>query len=118
MRPLVWRRAGYPARGRRETEADHVSHAGRSAKWISRMPETTKPVVQGGGSVIAAEQTYVHTGTFLRLPRSRDLAGIDDVFLGIPLDTATTFRPGARFGPGGIRSGSVQLAELKNFPHG
>lgn len=82
------------------------------------MNDSTKPVIQGGGAVISAEQTYVHTGTFLRLPRSRDLAGVDDVFLGIPLDTATTFRPGARFGPGGVRQGSVQLTELKNFPHG
>jgi agmatinase len=80
------------------------------------MNDTTKPVIQGGGAVILVEQTFSHTGTFQRLPRSRDLAGVDDVFLGIPLDTASTFRPGARFGPSGIRQGSVQ--PWKNFPHG
>lgn len=32
--------------------------------------------------------------------------GFDIAILGIPFDTATTFRPGARFGPYAIRSGS------------
>jgi agmatinase len=47
--------------------------------------------------------------TFMRLPHVTDLAGVDAAAVGIPFDTATSFRPGARFGPEGIRSASVLL---------
>ena len=33
----------------------------------------------------------------------------DIAVLGAPFDTATTYRPGARFGPGGIRNGAQRL---------
>ncbi|MEM6708743.1 MAG: agmatinase, partial [Pseudomonadota bacterium] len=36
----------------------------------------------------------------------------DVVVSGVPFDAATSFRPGARFGPQAIRAASVQLAEL------
>jgi agmatinase len=64
------------------------------------------------------ENTYAGVLSFLRRRYSRDLAGADVVVSGIPLDLATTFRPGARLGPAAIRSASVQLAELKPFPWG
>ena len=76
-----------------------------------------KPAQPASGTLIA-QQTYSNIGTFLRVPSSRDLAQAEHVFLGVPYDTATTFRPGARFGPQGVRQGSAQLAELKSFPHG
>jgi agmatinase len=47
--------------------------------------------------------------TFARLPSVADLAGVDAAVYGIPFDTATTFRPGARFGPEAIRSASALL---------
>jgi agmatinase len=47
--------------------------------------------------------------TFMRLPYVTDLAGVDAAAVGIPFDTATSFRPGARFGPEAIRSASVLL---------
>jgi agmatinase len=47
--------------------------------------------------------------TFMRLPHVTELAGIDAAAVGVPFDTATSFRPGARFGPEGIRSASVLL---------
>jgi len=47
--------------------------------------------------------------TFMRLPHLTDLAGVDAVAVGIPFDTATSFRPGARFGPEAIRSASALL---------
>jgi agmatinase len=47
--------------------------------------------------------------TFMRLPHVTDLAGVDAAAVGVPFDTATSFRPGARFGPEGIRSASVLL---------
>jgi agmatinase len=47
--------------------------------------------------------------TFMRLPAVQDLAGVDAAAVGIPFDTATSFRAGARFGPEAIRSASVLL---------
>jgi len=47
--------------------------------------------------------------TFARLPYRTDLTGIDVAVFGLPFDTATTFRPGARFGPEAIRSASALL---------
>lgn len=55
--------------------------------------------------------------SFLRRRYTRDLAGIDVAVTGIPLDVATTFRPGARLGPQAIRAATVQLNEPL-FPWG
>jgi agmatinase len=47
--------------------------------------------------------------TFMRAPHTTDLAGVDAAVYGIPFDTATSFRTGARFGPEAIRSASALL---------
>jgi agmatinase len=47
--------------------------------------------------------------TFMRLPHVVDVAGVDAAVVGIPFDTATSFRTGARFGPEAIRSASALL---------
>jgi agmatinase len=48
--------------------------------------------------------------TFARLPRLDDVPGSADVaLLGVPFDAGTSYRPGARFGPAGIRAGSKLL---------
>jgi len=60
--------------------------------------------------------TYVDTPSFCRRPLTRDLTGLDAAVLGIPFDAATSFRPGARFGPGAIRRASVQLDHDPHFP--
>jgi agmatinase len=44
--------------------------------------------------------------TFMRAPHVTDLTGVDAAAFGIPFDTGTSFRPGARFGPEAIRSAS------------
>jgi agmatinase len=50
--------------------------------------------------------------TFMRVPTTRDLAYADVAIIGLPMDIGTTHRPGARYGPRGIRDISSQL-----FPH-
>ena len=45
----------------------------------------------------------------MRLPHVTDLSGVDASAVGIPFDTATSFRTGARFGPEQIRSASTLL---------
>jgi agmatinase len=47
--------------------------------------------------------------TFMRSPYVTDLAGVDAAVFGIPFDTATSYRTGARFGPEAIRSASALL---------
>lgn len=49
-----------------------------------------------------------HT-TFARLPRREDVDRADVAVVGVPFDTGTTYRPGARFGPSAIRQGSRLL---------
>lgn len=47
--------------------------------------------------------------TFMRLPGRSDPAELDAAVVGVPLDIGTSNRPGARFGPRGIRDESVLL---------
>ncbi|MCS7146181.1 MAG: agmatinase [Nitrososphaerota archaeon] len=47
--------------------------------------------------------------TFARLPQTRELEGVDALFIGIPFDCGVVFRPGARFGPGAVRQASLLL---------
>jgi agmatinase len=47
---------------------------------------------------ITNEPTYAGATSFMRRKYTRDLTGVDLVVTGIPLDSATTNRPGARFG--------------------
>ena len=64
------------------------------------------------------EMTYGGALSFLRRKYTKDLEGVDIAVSGIPFDAATSFRPGARFGPKAIREASVQLAELLAYPDG
>jgi agmatinase len=56
-----------------------------------------------------AAPRYTGPRTFARCPLVDDPAGVDVAVLGVPFDTATTNRPGARFGPEAIRSASIAL---------
>jgi agmatinase len=47
--------------------------------------------------------------TFARLPYVRTLEDVDLAVIGVPFDTATTYRTGGRFGPNAVRSASVML---------
>ena len=52
---------------------------------------------------------YSGVKTFARCPLVDDPEGVDVAVLGIPFDTATTNRPGARFGPEAVRAASIAL---------
>jgi agmatinase len=47
--------------------------------------------------------------TYMRAPHVTDLTGVDAAVYGIPFDTATSYRAGARFGPEAIRSASALI---------
>lgn len=61
------------------------------------------------------EPTYAGITSFMRRKYTRDLTGVDVAVTGIPLDTATTNRPGARFGPRAIRNASSIMAWEKPY---
>lgn len=57
--------------------------------------------------------------TFAHLPHTRCLthpeAAYDIAILGAPFDTAVSYRPGARFGPRAIRSGSARQTSFRGY---
>lgn len=52
---------------------------------------------------------FVNTGNFMRMPRVSSSEGLDAAILGIPFDTASSYRTGSRFGPSGIRKISAMI---------
>ncbi len=57
---------------------------------------------------------FAGISTYLRLPHTLHLDGVDVAFVGLPFDTGATFRAGARFGPKAIREGSLALRPYYN----
>lgn len=49
---------------------------------------------------------YAGWTTYARLPRLEDVSHADVAVVGVPFDSAVTYRPGARFGPNAIRQAS------------
>lgn len=52
---------------------------------------------------------YAGLGTFARLPLLEEVPRWDVALFGIPFDSGVTYRPGARFGPAGVRQASRLL---------
>ncbi len=50
---------------------------------------------------------FAGVSTFLRLPEHDDPRDVDVMIVGAPFDGGTTYRPGARFGPRGVRQASA-----------
>ncbi len=62
-----------------------------------------------------SEPTYAGAVSFMRRKYTHDLDGVDLVVTGVPLDTATTNRPGARFGPRAIRAASTVISWMRPY---
>jgi len=65
-----------------------------------------KPVQPISGTVLPR---FAGPSTFARLPELRDVPHCDVAIVGIPFDSGTSYRPGARFGPQAIRQASRHL---------
>jgi agmatinase len=65
-----------------------------------------EPIPQVDASVVPR---YAGLRTFARLPTLEQAGRADVAILGAPFDGGTTFRAGARFGPGAIREASLLL---------
>lgn len=61
-----------------------------------------------------SSQPYQGISTFGRRPHTRELAGVDVAILGVPYDSSTSYRSGARFGPRAIREQSLLLWGYNN----
>jgi agmatinase len=51
----------------------------------------------------------------MRLPHQTDLTGVDVALLGVPFDSGTSYRPGARLGPREIRAQSSLIRPYSHF---
>ncbi|MBL78391.1 MAG: agmatinase [Acidimicrobiaceae bacterium] len=69
------------------------------------MSDATNPQPLGGNEM----PRFGGIATFMRLPGTSGPADLDVAVVGVPLDIGTSNRPGARFGPRGIRDESVLL---------
>ena len=65
---------------------------------------------------VKGSPSYAGALSFMRRKYSRDLEGVDVAVVGIPLDIATTNRPGARFGPRAIRAASTGISWERPWP--
>jgi agmatinase len=71
------------------------------------MTEPTPPRYSPADALAAPRYTGIRT--FGRCPYVTDMDGVDVAIAGVPFDTATSFRAGARFGPEAIRANSLLL---------
>ncbi len=58
---------------------------------------------------------FAQPATFMRLPYQTDLSGVDVAMLGVPFDSGTSYRPGARLGPREIRAQSSLIRPYSYF---
>ena len=65
---------------------------------------------------VKGSPSYAGALSFMRRKYSQDLQGVDVAVAGIPLDTATTNRPGARFGPRAVRAASAGISWERPWP--
>lgn len=65
---------------------------------------------------VKGSPSYAGALSFMRRKYTRDLTGVDVAVTGIPLDLATTNRPGARFGPRAIRAATPGISWERPWP--
>ncbi len=65
---------------------------------------------------VEGSPSYAGALSFMRRKYTRELAGVDVAVTGIPLDLATTNRPGARFGPRAIRAVTPGISWARPWP--
>ena len=62
-----------------------------------------------GGITYSENPRYTGLRTFLRAPYENDLHRVDLGLVGVPFDGGVTNRPGARYGPSGVRDASQMV---------
>lgn len=82
----------------------------------NKPPPTDNAFLGSTQSSGSHEPTYGGALSFMRRRYSRDLKDVDLVVWGIPFDSSVTNRPGARFGPQGIRRASAIFDGDPQYP--
>ena len=65
---------------------------------------------------VSTAPSFAGAPSFLRRRYSKELQGVDIAITGIPADSATSNRPGARFGPRAIRAISASVSWSRPWP--
>ena len=73
---------------------------------MKKKNKTKNPIQPVSGTKVPR---FAGPSTFARLPEMRDVESCDVAIVGIPFDSGTSYRPGARFGPQSIRQASRHL---------
>jgi agmatinase len=82
---------------------------------VAAVPYGAETRLGHGSDVLQDEAKFAGLTTFANVPwvhclsKENDIEKYDIAILGAPFDTGTTARPGARFGPTGIRWGSRRI---------
>src|SRR3954471_9879319 len=63
----------------------------------------------------ATSPRFAQPATFMRLPHQTDLTGVDVALVGVPFDSGTSYRSGARLGPREIRAQSSLIRPYSHF---
>ncbi|KAH8099281.1 arginase deacetylase [Cristinia sonorae] len=100
--------------------AHHEMHAGgyggHEQQPLSHDHDQTEWVQKYGAQI---DQTFSGPLSFSHLPYHKCLedtaVDFDIAVLGMPFDTGVSYRPGARFGPFGIRAGSRRQRETRGY---
>ncbi|KKA28777.1 hypothetical protein TD95_002868 [Thielaviopsis punctulata] len=91
------------------------AHAGHHHNSHSAADQPTLEEKWGTDWGFAGIQTFAH------LPHAKCLVEPDFSYdigvIGVPFDTAVSYRPGTRFGPRGIRSGSQRQTPFRSYNH-
>ena len=72
----------------------------------AEQPDQGERTIVGPPSATQQLPRFAGPSTFARLPRLDEVGRADVAILGVPFDSGTTYRPGARFGPEAVRAGS------------
>ncbi|ORY26994.1 arginase family-domain-containing protein [Naematelia encephala] len=98
---------GYKHRSRPSTAYGFEDPA-NAAHYANVAPETSPFPPYNTYDAYWGLKTFAHTQP-VRCMTADNATLFDIAVLGAPFDTATSWRPGARFGPGGIRNGAQRL---------
>ena len=86
---------------------------GEQYKFTAGAKDDAYPNYMPGDGGTQADSVFSGISTFGKIDYEKCLSdesiSFDIAFIGAPFDTATSYRPGARFGPSGIRQGSRRL---------
>lgn len=87
-----------------QDDADHLTSYASSEEWAQKFGKQTDYAFSGplSFSHLPYQRCLDHT----RKDQQQLENSFDIAVIGLPFDTATSYRPGARFGPYSIRSGS------------